>query len=106
MAVDSTADPLHLIARLADSGLFDDYTVYERPGLWTFAGGVSGEVILEPGVVRSRWLDGPSVDENWWGAGRGAGGGVRRGPVAGLERLRLDRVRVRRARPRGPAGPA
>ncbi|WP_326639613.1 salicylate synthase [Streptosporangium sp. NBC_01755] len=67
VVVDSTVDPLHLVARLAGSGLFDDYTVYERPGLWTFAGGVSGEVILESGVVRSRWLDGPSVDEAWSG---------------------------------------
>ncbi len=61
VVVESAADPLLLVTRLAGSGLFDDYTVYERPGLWTFAGGVAGEVILEPGVVRSRWLDGPSL---------------------------------------------
>ncbi|MEU8385569.1 salicylate synthase [Streptosporangium sp. NPDC048865] len=61
VVVESAADPLRLVALLAGSGLFDDYTVYERPGLWTFAGGVLGEVVLEPGVVRSRWLDGPSL---------------------------------------------
>lgn len=61
VVVESAADPLRLVTRLAGSGLFDDYTVYERPGLWTFAGGVAGEVILEPGVVRSRWLDGPAL---------------------------------------------
>ncbi|MFF3438317.1 salicylate synthase [Streptosporangium sp. NPDC002721] len=61
VVVESTVDPLRLVALLAGSGLFDDYTVYERPGLWTFAGGVTGEVILEPGVVRSRWRDGPSA---------------------------------------------
>ncbi|GAA0826739.1 salicylate synthase [Streptosporangium amethystogenes subsp. fukuiense] len=67
VVVDSPVDPLHLVTRLAGSGLFDDYIVYERPGLWTFAGGVSGEVILDPGVVRSRWPDGPSVEEPWSG---------------------------------------
>ncbi|GAA3410857.1 salicylate synthase [Streptosporangium vulgare] len=61
IAVEGAADPLRLVTLLAGSGLFDDYTVYERPGLWTFAGGVAGEVILEPGVVRSRWLDGPAL---------------------------------------------
>lgn len=60
MVVESAADPLRLVTHLARSGLFDDYVVYERPGLWTFAGGVAGEVILEPGVVRGRWLDGPA----------------------------------------------
>ncbi|MER5649306.1 salicylate synthase [Streptosporangium sp. NPDC002524] len=61
IAVESAADPLRLVTLLAGSGLFDDYTVYERPGLWTFAGGVVGEVVLEPGVVRSRWLDGAAL---------------------------------------------
>ncbi|MEU8040385.1 salicylate synthase [Streptosporangium sp. NPDC049078] len=60
IVVESAADPLRLVTHLARSGLFDDYVVYERPDLWTFAGGVAGEVILEPGVVRSRWLDAPS----------------------------------------------
>lgn len=77
VVVESAADPLRLVTRLAGSGLFDDYTVYERPGLWTFAGGVAGEVILEPGVVRSRWPSSAGaldpvdpaawVDEPWSG---------------------------------------
>lgn len=67
VVVESAVDPLHLVARLAGSGLFDDYTVYERPGSWTFAGGVAGEVILEPGVVRGHWRGGPSVEETWSG---------------------------------------
>ncbi|MFD0684412.1 salicylate synthase [Actinomadura fibrosa] len=54
LAVDPAA-ALTLMARLAGSGLFDDYVVYERPGSFTFAGGVLGEVVLEPGTVSARW---------------------------------------------------
>ncbi|GAA3012330.1 salicylate synthase [Streptosporangium longisporum] len=67
VVVGDVADPLSLVTRLAGSGLFTDYVVYERPGRWTFAGGVAGEVILEPGVVRSRWADGPAEEETWSG---------------------------------------
>ncbi|NDU73616.1 salicylate synthase [Actinomadura sp. DSM 109109] len=43
------------MARLAGSGLFGDYVVYERPGSWTFAGGVLAEVVLDAGTVHARW---------------------------------------------------
>jgi salicylate synthetase len=61
------ADPLSLMARLAQSGLFGDHVVYERPGSWTFAGGVLGEVILENATVRTRWGDGEPVVSPWSG---------------------------------------
>ncbi|MFI0350763.1 salicylate synthase [Actinomadura sp. 9N407] len=61
------ADPLLLVARLAQCGLFTDHVVYERPGSWTFAGGVLGEVILENGTVHARWGDGEPVVSPWSG---------------------------------------
>ncbi|MFD0856923.1 salicylate synthase [Actinomadura adrarensis] len=61
-------NPLHLMARLAQSGLFDDHVVYERPGTWTFAGGVLGEVVLDgDGTVRSRWNDEEPTERRWSG---------------------------------------
>ncbi|MGC5014301.1 salicylate synthase [Streptosporangium sp. DT93] len=65
--VEGASDPLSLVTRLAGSGLFTDYVVYERPDHWIFAGGVAGEVILEAGVVRSRWADGPAEEDTWTG---------------------------------------
>jgi salicylate synthetase len=65
--VEVVADPLHLVARLAGCGLFEDYVVYERPGCWDFAGGVLGEVVLEPGTVRSRWANRPMLRDTWSG---------------------------------------
>ncbi|MFF5262842.1 salicylate synthase [Actinomadura viridis] len=61
------ADPLPLMARLAGSGLFGDHVVYERPGRWTFAGGVLGEVVLEDGSVRARWEGGEATERPWPG---------------------------------------
>ncbi|NKZ05445.1 salicylate synthase [Actinomadura latina] len=55
------------MARLAGSGLFADYVVYERPGSWTFAGGVLGEVVLDAGTVRTRWPGGPASARPWSG---------------------------------------
>ncbi|MFF8669637.1 salicylate synthase [Streptomyces sp. NPDC015242] len=49
-------DPVLLAARLAESGLFDQYMVYERDGEWWFAGGALGEVVADRSAVRGRWL--------------------------------------------------
>ncbi|MER6711456.1 MULTISPECIES: salicylate synthase [unclassified Streptomyces] len=49
-------DPVLLAARLAESGLFDQYMVYEREGEWWFAGGALGEVVVDRSEVRRRWL--------------------------------------------------
>ena len=40
LVVEHPSAPLALMARLAGSGLFGDYVGYERPGAWTFAGGM------------------------------------------------------------------
>ncbi|TDD29955.1 salicylate synthase [Actinomadura sp. KC06] len=53
------------MARLSGSGLFDDYVVYERPGAWTFAGGLLGEVVLDADRVRVHWPDRPPVTRTW-----------------------------------------
>jgi salicylate synthetase len=55
--VEAARAPLDLMTRLAGSGLFTDHVVYERPGRWTFAGGVRGEVVLDAGAVHTRWPD-------------------------------------------------
>jgi salicylate synthetase len=57
-------DPLVLVARLIESGLFDTYVVYERAGRWSFAGGVLGEVRLNRHQISSRW-DGEECIEGW-----------------------------------------
>ncbi|MEU6919098.1 salicylate synthase [Streptomyces olindensis] len=49
-------DPVLLAARLAESGLFDQYVVYEREGEWWFAGGALGEVVVDRSEVRRRLL--------------------------------------------------
>ncbi|MFA1543141.1 salicylate synthase [Actinomadura monticuli] len=65
--LECAAEPLAAMARLAGSGLFGDYVVYERPGSWTFAGGVLGEVVLEAGTVHARWHGLPPSARPWSG---------------------------------------
>ncbi|CNF96386.1 Isochorismate synthase/isochorismate-pyruvate lyase mbtI [Mycobacterium tuberculosis] len=76
LVLECPSEPLAAVARLAGSGLFGDYVVYERPGSWTFAGGVLGEVVLDAGTVRTRWPGGPASARPWsarpW-SGRPAG---------------------------------
>lgn len=67
LVVEHTRDPLALTARLAGSGMFGDYVVYERPGSWTFAGGVLGEVVLDADRVRARWPGRAPVSGPWAG---------------------------------------
>ncbi|WP_242614544.1 salicylate synthase [Actinomadura roseirufa] len=65
--VEHTGDPLTLMTRLAGSGLFGDYVVYERPDSYTFAGGVLGEVVLDAGTVHTRWPGAAPVSRPWRG---------------------------------------
>lgn len=67
-SVDAPLDPLLVVARLANSGQFDEYVVYERDGCWTFAGGVLALITMDSHEVRcsgagivegSRPLSGP-----------------------------------------------
>ncbi|MEU8802031.1 salicylate synthase [Spirillospora sp. NPDC048819] len=67
LVVEYTSDPLALMSRLAGSGLFDDYVVYERPGSWTFAGGTLGEVVLDAETVRAHWPGRPPATRTWTG---------------------------------------
>ncbi|TYB41768.1 salicylate synthase [Actinomadura chibensis] len=65
--VEHESEPLALTARLAASGLFDDYVVYERPGSWTFAGGLLGEVVLDADRVHARWPGRAPAARAWTG---------------------------------------
>ncbi|MEU8122915.1 salicylate synthase [Spirillospora sp. NPDC049024] len=65
--VEHSSAPLALMARLAGSGLFSDYVVYERPGSWTFAGGMLAEVVLDAGAVHAHWPDRALTSRPWTG---------------------------------------
>ena len=67
LVLECPSEPLAAMSRLAGSGLFGDYVVYERPGSWTFAGGVLGEVVLDAGTVRVRWPGRPPATGPWSG---------------------------------------
>src|ERR1700739_4260076 len=49
------ADPLSLLHRLA-AGLPPPRVIYERPGVWSFASGVLGEVLLDKCHLVYAWL--------------------------------------------------
>ncbi|MCI3275391.1 salicylate synthase [Streptomyces cylindrosporus] len=51
-----------MTARLAESGLFDQYVVYEREGDFCFAGGALGEVVVGRSGIRGRWLTEETTD--------------------------------------------
>lgn len=50
-------DPVQLAAGLAESGLFDQYVIYEQNGDFWFAGGALGEILVGRSEIRRRWLD-------------------------------------------------
>lgn len=56
--VEGPFDPIGAAVRLAASGLFTEYVVYERDGVWTFAGGVRSSVSLDSDRVTVRRADG------------------------------------------------
>ncbi|MBT2417070.1 salicylate synthase [Streptomyces sp. ISL-22] len=49
-------DPVQLAAQLAESGLFDQYVIYEQNGDVWFAGGALGEILVSRSEIRRRWL--------------------------------------------------
>ncbi|MES9539682.1 salicylate synthase [Actinomadura sp. NPDC000600] len=65
--VEHSSAPLALMARLAGSGLFSDYVVYERPGSWTFAGGMLAEVVLDADAVHAHWPGRALTSRPWTG---------------------------------------
>ncbi|MFC8089720.1 salicylate synthase [Streptomyces sp. NPDC057301] len=50
-------DPVQLAAKLAESGVFDQYVIYEQNGDVWFAGGALGEIQVGRSEIRRRWLD-------------------------------------------------
>ncbi|MEU8986128.1 salicylate synthase [Streptomyces sp. NPDC048558] len=50
-------DPVQLAATLAESGVFDQYVIYEQNGDVWFAGGALGEIQVGRSEIRRRWLD-------------------------------------------------
>ncbi|MFI6582236.1 salicylate synthase [Embleya sp. NPDC050493] len=55
LRIHTTVDPPAAAACLARSATFGSFVVYERHGVWTFAGGAAGEVILDRAGFRVRW---------------------------------------------------
>ncbi|CCQ17859.1 Salicylate synthase [Rhodococcus sp. AW25M09] len=58
---------LQTVVTLAESGLFDEYVVYEERGRWVFAGGVVARIVLTPNFVTTTWGSGESTVRRWSG---------------------------------------
>ncbi|MDI9894692.1 salicylate synthase [Rhodococcus sp. IEGM 1381] len=58
---------LQTVVTLAESGLFDEYVVYEDRGRWVFAGGVVARIVLQPDVVTTTWGSGEPTVRRWSG---------------------------------------
>lgn len=66
LLIEAPVDALEAVARLAASGRFADYVVYERPGHWVFAGDSIGTVTLDSDQVHVGW-DGEVRSASWSG---------------------------------------
>ena len=66
LRIEAPVDALEAVARLAASGRFQDYVVYERPGHWVFAGDAIGTVELTTDEIRVGW-DGETRSSTWTG---------------------------------------
>ncbi|MFH5211894.1 salicylate synthase [Antrihabitans sp. NCIMB 15449] len=64
--IDAAVDPLAAVTRLAASGRFEEYVVYERPGEWIFAGESLGNIELDTHELRVTW-DGATRTGEWSG---------------------------------------
>ena len=58
---------LRTVVALAESGLFDEYVVYEDRGRWVFAGGVVARIVLRPHLVTTTWGAGEPTERSWSG---------------------------------------
>ncbi|WP_043669494.1 salicylate synthase [Streptomyces xylophagus] len=63
-----TEDPLALMARLARSGLYDQYAVYENGPEWSYAGGALATFRLGPEVCRTEGVRDLSAVDEWLAA--------------------------------------
>lgn len=59
---------LRTVVALAESGLFDEYVVYEDRGRWVFAGGVVARIVLRPHLVTTTWGAGEPTERSWSGS--------------------------------------
>lgn len=59
---------LSKVVALSESGLFDEYVVYEDRGKWIFAGGSIGSVVLRSDSVTSMWRDQVPSVRKWTGS--------------------------------------
>ncbi len=66
LRIEARVDPLAAVTRLAASGQFADYVVYERPDEWVFAGGKLGSIELDTAEVRVDW-EGDCRRSGWVG---------------------------------------
>ncbi|MGH3867583.1 MAG: salicylate synthase [Pseudonocardiaceae bacterium] len=57
LRIHAPIDPISAVSRLARSATFDKFVVYEHNGTWTFAGGATGEIVLDHEGFRVRWPD-------------------------------------------------
>ena len=55
LRIDMRVEPLTAVSRVASSGMFDDYVVYERPDEWIIAGDAIGTIELTASELRSTW---------------------------------------------------
>ncbi|MFC0623422.1 salicylate synthase [Kribbella deserti] len=61
-------EPLEAVAALVDSGLFDQYVVYERDNTWYVAGDPLGEVMVRPGTVQASYAETVEWSDTPWQA--------------------------------------
>ncbi|GAA0983752.1 salicylate synthase [Nocardiopsis tropica] len=66
--VEGPLDPVEAAARLAGSGLFPEYVLYEREGVWRFGGGERWGVDLDSDRVTVRAADGTSDSRAYTGS--------------------------------------
>lgn len=65
--IDTTTDPATVMSRLAGSGRFGDYVVYEQPDTWVFAANPLGQVQLDTDRIRISTVNGHITGEPWTG---------------------------------------
>jgi salicylate synthetase len=66
--VEGPLDPAAAAARLAGSGLFPEYVLYEREGVWLFGGGVRWGIDLDSDRVTVRGADGTADSRDYTGS--------------------------------------
>jgi salicylate synthase len=58
-------EPLELVTRLVDAGLFREYVVYEREGVWSLAGDALAEIKLDAAHITTRFGTDAAITGPW-----------------------------------------